>query len=73
MKPEEMKILVVGDRVWGKGDTIGEALAKMKGNGRSKEYVVFVCHPETRVDPDGFLNYPMDFPPKEIDRKGSKK
>lgn len=64
LKPEDMKILVVGDRVWGKGDTIKEALGKCPG--KTKYYNVYIAHPDTRVDEMGYLTYPTGMSPKMI-------
>lgn len=60
------KILAVGDRVWGKGDTIDEALKNMRANGPSKKYSLYRCHPDTRVDEDGRIVNPVGFRPKKI-------
>ena len=62
-----MKILVIGPNVWGRGDTLKEAL---KNASRPKKYIAYIAHPESRVDFMGNITFPMDYPPKEIDRKG---
>lgn len=63
MKPEEMKILVIGPYVWGKGDTIKEALEKAK---KPRHYQAYIIHPKTYVDDMGTIVYNVDFPPKKI-------
>jgi hypothetical protein len=66
-----MKVLVIGDRVWGRGPTLPEALeAVRKANGRKpREYIVYACHPDTRVDDMGYMRHPKGFEPKEIWRR----
>ncbi len=66
--PQEMRVLVIGEGVWGKGDTLEEAL---KNAGRPKKYLVYVVHPDTQVNVmDGSLSFPLGMNPKEIVRKG---
>lgn len=66
------KILVLCQNYWGKGQTIKEALARIREeSGRyPRKYLVFACHPDTRVDDLGRLTYPRDSPAREIDRVG---
>lgn len=71
MKPEDMKILVIGTGVWGKGDDVHEALAHMRREGSaSKKYLVYIIHPDSYVDGMGRINYPVDYPPKKIMERG---
>lgn len=63
MKPEDMKILVIGDRVWGKGDTLKKALEKAQ---KPRHYFAYIIHPDSYVDEMGTLVYNSDFPPKKI-------
>lgn len=72
MKPQDMKILVIGDQVWGKGDTLNEALKNMRKNGQSKAYIAYIIHPDSWVDGMGSISYPTDYPPKEFHRVGVK-
>lgn len=69
MKLADFKILVIGDCVWGKGETLSEALAKMREHGgRSRYYIAYLVHPDSWVDGMGAISYPSDYPPKEIYR-----
>ena len=75
MKPTDLKVLTITHHYWGMGDTLNEALNKMRKAGArdKKHYIAYIVHPDTRVSPmDGSLNYPIDFPPKEIHRVGIK-
>lgn len=70
---QNAKIIAIGDRVWGKGDTIPEALANMRKNGKGNKYVLYLAHPDSGVDQvSGGITYPIDHPPKEIHRVGLK-
>jgi len=76
MKPQDMKILAIGDRCWGKGNSVDEAIKNMRQHAPPEarnRYILYVCHPDTRVCEDGALAFPHDIPPKEIQRKGVKK
>lgn len=73
MKPEEMKVLVIGQFVWGIGDTLDEALRKMRKNGKSKYYLAYIAHPKTYVDDGGSICFPEGFRPKEFHRVAPKK
>jgi hypothetical protein len=74
MTPEQMKILVVGDRAWGKADTLGEALTNMvQSGGKRSQFIAYVVHPDSTITGMGDISYPTDFPPKEIHRVGVKK
>lgn len=74
MKPEDMEILVIGDRAWGRAKTLSEALANMVKNGGSRRcYIAYIATSDSRVDPDGSLCFPHDCPPKEFHRVGIKK
>lgn len=69
MTPRDMKVLVIGDRVWGKGDTVDAALLAA---GHPKEYMIYVAHPDTYVDKMG--NFVMPSPadsPKRVHVVGS--
>lgn len=66
-----MKVLVIGPNVWGRGDTLDEALKKAREFVKFKE--VFICHPDTRVTEMGNLEYPEGFRPKKIhERTGTR-
>lgn len=72
LKPEDMKFIVMGDRIWGKGNTLTEAIANMRKNGRSTKYVAYLVHPDSTVTDMGDISYPLDFPPKKIHQVGIK-
>jgi hypothetical protein len=65
LKISEIKILVVGPNVWGRGDTLTEAIANAS---KPKQYIAYIVHPSTYVDGMGMLSYPGDYPPKEFHR-----
>lgn len=66
----EVRILVIGDRVWGKAKTLEAALSNA---GRPKKYLAFLVHHETRVDEiSGGLIFPQPHEPIEFIRKGIK-
>lgn len=67
MKLNEVKILIIGQNVWGRGETVKEALQNAYN---PKQYQVFVCHKDTRVDNTGRVSFPLGCEPREIDRKG---
>ena len=58
-----VKVLALAFGYWGKGDTIAEALQNARN---PKHYVLYLVHEDTWVDAGGFINYPTDFPPREI-------
>jgi hypothetical protein len=62
---ETVKILVIGDRVWGKGDTLREALKKA---GNPRRYIAYLCEETTKVDPDGCICFPTGMRPREFHR-----
>lgn len=70
MKPEDMKVLVIGAYVWGKGNTLTEALKNMRKNGKSSKYIAYIVHPDSWVDGMGAISYPSGYAPKEIHRVG---
>lgn len=72
MNMNDVWVLVVGDRVWGKGETMKEALTKMRKNGKSSKYLVYIAHKDSYVDDMGSLCYPKDCPPKLIHKVGIK-
>lgn len=63
MKPEDMKILVIGDRVWGKGDTLKEALEKAQ---KPRHYFAYIIHPDSWVDECGSIVSKTGFQPKKF-------
>ncbi len=69
MSLDQVRIIVIGDRVWGKGLTIKEALDKAD---RPRAWQAFICHESTTLDAMGFVNYPKGCPPREIDSRGLK-
>lgn len=70
-----LKIIVVGDRYYGKGDTIEEARKNMNkeaGQALSK-YIVYVVHPTARIDEMGSFCWHGGrsvYSPREIGRVG---
>ncbi len=70
LKPADMKVLVIGPYVWGRGDTLTEALVNAD---KPRYYVAYICHPDTWVDDGGCICYPHGFGPKEILRKAQPK
>lgn len=70
-----LKIIVMGDRYYGKGNTIEEARANMRkeaGTSLSK-YIVYAVHPTTRVDEMGSFCWHGGremYKPQEIGRVG---
>ena len=78
MKMEEVVIITIGDRCWGKGLTLDEALANMVKEGGSsnrRHYVAFLAHKESYVDEvSGGISYPLaQGKPREIHRVGVKR
>ena len=67
MSLDEVEILVIGLNVWGRAKDLDTALQNAS---RPKQYQVFVCHKETRMDDMGHVSYPKDCVPREICRKG---
>jgi hypothetical protein len=49
MLPQDCKILTIGDRCWGKGDTLTQALKNMRKQGKSKKYVAYIVHPDSSI------------------------
>jgi hypothetical protein len=72
LKLADVSFIVLGERVWGKGDTLTDALANMRKNGSSSKYVAFVVHPDSNVNIMGNIGFPVGFPPKEVHRVGIK-
>jgi hypothetical protein len=78
MKLRDIKILVTGDRCWGKGDTIAEALANasLAAGKKQTKYFVYLAHPDTTVDDMGDFGFPSskdhEFQPREIHRVGDR-
>lgn len=71
IKPEDMIILVVGDRAWGRGQTLDEALSQLKKAGGSKRcYIAYIAAPGTYIDEDGRTCFPQGNPPKYFHRVG---
>lgn len=71
VSPADMKILVVGDRAWGKGDTLRSALDELaRSGGRRNYYKAFIVHPDSYVTDMGSISYPLDYPPKEFHKIG---
>lgn len=68
--PETMRILVMGPNVWGKGDTLDEAL---KNATNPRMYIAYIIHHDTTVYDDGSIGFPPGMHPKEIIRKETKK
>lgn len=62
-------VIVVGDRVWGKGLTAEDAVAAMKKAGGSRRYQIYVGHADTRVTEDGSFAFPPGWHPKYVGRK----
>ena len=74
MRLEDVKIMVIGPGVWGKGDTLTEALAMAKKAGDPcRHYLAYIIHPDTWVDDDGAICSPHEFRPKEFHRVLPKK
>lgn len=63
---DKFKILVIGDRVWGKGLSLDEALQKAS---RPKAWQAFLCHADTTVDGTGRVEFPKSYFPREIARR----
>jgi hypothetical protein len=69
-----MAILAIGDRAWGKGETIPLALGNMiKAGGSRRCYILYIVHPDSYVTEMGDIAFPGEHPPKEIHRVGTKK
>jgi len=69
-----VKILAYGDRAWGKGGTLGEALKNLvKAGGSRRRYIAYVVHPDTWITEMGYFCFPSGHEPKEIHRVGLKK
>lgn len=76
----DLVVIVVGDRCWGKGDTIAAARKKAQQNysrGRLTKYFVYAAHPSTAVDEMGDFVWrsppgadPADYRPRLIDKVG---
>ena len=75
MNLSDLKVFVIGPNVWGKGDTIDEAV---KNAGKPKQWVAYIAHNDTKVDPiDGGMSFPSgerpgQYQPKRIHGKGVK-
>lgn len=75
---EDLKVMVIGDRCWGKGDTVAEARRKARQNTGSRvtRYAVYLVHPESVVTDTGDIEWPVDrgdpfrYRPKLIDKVG---
>jgi hypothetical protein len=69
-----LRILVIGDRAWGRGPTLGEALDNLKKSGGSRKcYIAYLAEADTYVDSMGYLSFPHhDNPPREFHRVGVK-
>lgn len=65
MKLTDLKILVMGANVWGKGDTLAEAL---KNASKPTHYIAYIVHHSAYVDDMGYITwntgdeYPRDTP-----------
>jgi hypothetical protein len=70
MSPQDMKMMVIGPNVWGKGDTLDEALEKA---GRPKQYIAYIVHKDTMFDVYGRFHYIDGQEPKEVFRKEPRK
>lgn len=49
----EVEILVIGDRCWGKGKTLDDALAVARAHGGAagvRRYMAYLAHPKTYVE-----------------------
>ena len=74
MRLHEVRILVVGDRCWGKAKTLKQAMLNArKAGGPLKKYQVFLCREDVKLDGLGRIEFPRVDPPIEIDSHGFKK
>jgi hypothetical protein len=68
MNLTDVRILVIGDRVWGRGKTLKEALANAH---KPRKYIAYLCVDDTSVDPMGRFVFPKkDQAPVEFHRVG---
>lgn len=67
---EGTQVLVVGDRCWGRGDTLEEALGNARAEGGRKgvrSYAAFVVSKTAQVDPvSGGIVYDPHYRPRRI-------
>ncbi len=63
---DDVIILVVADRAWGRGATLEEALKKVPGRLKPRKYKAYLTHKSTYIDDIGAAIYPTGFAPRLI-------
>lgn len=59
----DVRLLVLGPDVWGRGETLAEAMAKASN---PKVYQVYLVHKDTRVDEMGGFVFPAGYVPVKV-------
>lgn len=73
MKLSDVRILVIGDRVWATGKTLNEAVEKAKtigGKASVKKYIAYLVQEGTKVDGMCWFYPDEDSKPVEFHRVG---
>lgn len=74
MMLEDARFIAVSLGYWGMGETIPEALEKLKKlHGDTRNCVIFLCHKDAYIDSQGFLVSPSEHKAREVYKFGLKK
>lgn len=65
---DDVIVIVIGDRVWGRGPDVETAHRNAR---KPKKYIAYLAHSGSSVDEvSGGILYPLAYPPRELFRKG---